>query len=213
MNKLVSLALLRVSASVITKIRYRKHAFPLKEILRKRIEKWSGSVVTAATETSTSGVYPLPETHVSRCVSATCSSIFATIQSSDSWHFVLWLYLYGLEVRTSAYQSRYLDRIDNFLRRAYHFGYTNKIILISDVITRRDSDLFNRIISDIGHVLYNLLSPKRYRVLREKGHDFTLPKVKSDRFKRRTFVNRYLFKFFLNFVTFIAANFCQTIFT
>ena len=39
MNKLASVALLRVSASVITKIRYRKHAFPLKEILRKRTEK------------------------------------------------------------------------------------------------------------------------------------------------------------------------------
>ena len=38
------------------------------------------------------------------------------------------------------------------------------------------------------------LAPKRYRVLRERGHDFILPNVKTDRFKR-AFVNRRLFKF------------------
>ena len=107
---------------------------------------------------------------------------------------IMSLFLYGLEVWASAYQRKYLDRIDTFFRRAYRFGYTNKIILISDVITSRDSDLFNRIISDTGHVLYNLLPPKRYRVLRERGHDFTLPKVKTDRFKR-AFANRCLSKF------------------
>ena len=42
MNKLFSVASLRVSASVITKIRQRKHVFPLKEILRKRTEKVVG---------------------------------------------------------------------------------------------------------------------------------------------------------------------------
>ena len=39
MNKLASLALLRVSASVHTKVCERKHAFPLKEIVPKRTEK------------------------------------------------------------------------------------------------------------------------------------------------------------------------------
>ena len=43
-------------------------------------------------------------------------------------------FLYGLEMWGSAYQVKYLDRIDTFFRRAYHFGYTNKISLISDVI-------------------------------------------------------------------------------
>ena len=53
-NKLVSVALLRVSASVITRFRKRYHEIPLAETcvsLRKRTEKWSGSVVSAATET------------------------------------------------------------------------------------------------------------------------------------------------------------------
>jgi len=90
------------------------------------------------------------------------------------------LFLYGLEVWGSAYQGKYLDQIDTFFRRAYRFSYTNKIILISDVIKDRDSDLFKRITSDTGHVLYDLLPPKRNRALRERGHGFILPKVKKE---------------------------------
>ena len=69
-----------------------------------------------------------------------------------------------------------------FFRRAFHFGYTNKISLISDVIKNRGSDLFNRITNDTGHVhvLYDLLPPKCNRALRERGHDFILPKVKTE---------------------------------
>ena len=33
----------------------------------------------------------------------------------------------------------------------YRLGYTNKIILISDVITGKGSDLFNILIRDTGH--------------------------------------------------------------
>ena len=69
-----------------------------------------------------------------------------------------------------AFQSKYLDRIDTFVRRAYRFGYTSKFILMSDVFKTRDNDLFNRITSDTGQVLYTLLPPKRSRVLRERGH-------------------------------------------
>ena len=49
------------------------------------------------------------------------------------------VFLYGLEVWGSAFQGRYLDRIDTFIKRTYRFGYTNKIILFSDVIKNRDS--------------------------------------------------------------------------
>ena len=103
------------------------------------------------------------------------------------------LFLYGLEVWGSAYQRKCLDRIDTFFRPACRFGYTSKILLISDIIMNRDSDLFNRITSDTGHVSYNLLPPKRNSVLRERGHDFKLPEVKTERFKR-AYVNICLFK-------------------
>ena len=69
-----------------------------------------------------------------------------------------------------------------------------KIFLISDVIKNRDRDLFNRITSDSGHVLFDLLPPKRNGALRDRGHDFILLLVKTERFKR-AFVNRCLFRF------------------
>ena len=78
--------------SITSCIRKRYHENPLTETcvsLRKHTEKWSGSVVSAATETWINDMYPLPETHVSRCVSATLSCVSATFQSADSWHFVL----------------------------------------------------------------------------------------------------------------------------
>ena len=74
---------------------------------------------------------------------------------------------------------------------------------MSDVIKNRDSDLFNRIASNKGHVLYDLFRPKRNRALRDRGHDFILPRVKAELFKR-AFVNRCLFRniyiFFLDFL-------------
>ena len=79
--------------SITSCIRKRYHENPLAETcvsLRKHTEKWSGSVVSAAAETWINDMYPLPETHVSRCVSATLPRVSATFQSADSWHFVLW---------------------------------------------------------------------------------------------------------------------------
>ena len=77
------------------------------------------------------------------------------------------LLLYGLEVWCSASQGKYLDRIDIFIRRPYRFGFTDKAILISEVIKNRDRDLLNRIISDTDHVLYDMFPHKRNRALRD----------------------------------------------
>ena len=41
--------------------------------------------------------------------------------------------LYGIEVWGSAYEDKYLSRIDRFCKRASKFGYTTKYTLISDV--------------------------------------------------------------------------------
>ena len=68
------------------------------------------------------------------------------------------LFLYGLEVRCSASQGKYLDRIDIFIRRPYRFGFTDKVILISEVIKNRGRDLLNRITSDTDHVLYHMFT-------------------------------------------------------
>ena len=89
MKKLVSVALLRVSASVITKIRQRKHTFPLRKrygniqkVVRFRRIRSHGNMSKRHESAAT-------ETHVRRYVSATLSRVSAKFQSADSWHFVL----------------------------------------------------------------------------------------------------------------------------
>ena len=69
----------------------------------------------------------------------------------------------------------------------------------------RDNDLFDRITSDTGHVLYDLLLPKRNRTLGDRRHDFMLPRVRTERFNR-AFVNRCLFRYvswYPNFCNFV----------
>jgi hypothetical protein len=101
------------------------------------------------------------------------------------------LFSYGIEVWGSAFEKKYLERIDKFLRRAYRYGYTTKSVQIIDVIKEGDMSLFGKICSNPDHPLYELLPPKRQSPLREREHDFILPKLKTERFKR-SFLNRCL---------------------
>ena len=93
---------------------------------------------------------------------------------------IISLFLYGIEIWGSAYQDKYLSRIDRFCKRAYNFGYTAKKISMSVIVADRDRKLWNCIINNPEHALYDLLPPKRKRVLRKRGHDFILPKVQND---------------------------------
>jgi hypothetical protein len=52
-----------------------------------------------------------------------------------------------------------------------------------------------KICSKPHHPLYELLPPKRQRPLREREHDFILPKAKIERFKQ-LFLNTCLFNNF-----------------
>ena len=104
------------------------------------------------------------------------------------------LFLYGIEIWGAAYQGKYLDRIDRFFRRAFKFGYTNNLYVIAEVIRNRDCKLWSTITDTPSHPLYQLFPPKKQRFLRNRGHDFILPAVKTERFKR-SFINRCLFNF------------------
>ena len=107
---------------------------------------------------------------------------------------IMSLFLYGIEIWGAAYQGKHLDRIDRFFKRAFRFGYTNNLYVIAEVIRNRDCKLWNTIIDTPSHPLYQLLPPKKQRFLRKRGHDFILPAVKTERFKR-SFINRCLFNF------------------
>ena len=104
---------------------------------------------------------------------------------------VMSVFLYGNEVWGAAYQRKYLDRIDRFLKRAHRFGFVTKKTTILDLIKDRDSKLFKNLIRD-DHILHDLLPLKRKRVLRERKHDFIFPRVRTERFKQ-SFLNRCIF--------------------
>lgn len=72
------------------------------------------------------------------------------------------------------------------------FGYTSKYVSIHDIIQERDKKLWNNIIDNEDHPLFELLPPKKTRYTREGGHNFILPSVRTERFKR-VFINRNLF--------------------
>ena len=86
------------------------------------------------------------------------------------------VFLCGVEAWGAAYQRKFLDKIDRFLKRAHRFGFTTKKTAILDLIKNRDSELFKNVISG-DHI-----PPKRRCVLRECKHDFILPRVKTERF-------------------------------
>ena len=66
---------------------------------------------------------------------------------------------------------------------------------MSELIETRDRILFNRILDNPEHILYELLPEKRQKMLRKRNHPFILRQVRTERFKR-SFVNRCLFDYF-----------------
>ena len=108
---------------------------------------------------------------------------------------IMSLFYYCIEVWGSALQKKYLDRIDKFFQRAYRYGYTTKSIKISEVIEERDRKLFSKIVSNPEHALHELLPVCKQRILRQREHNFILPQIKTERFKR-SFINRCLFNYF-----------------
>ena len=104
------------------------------------------------------------------------------------------IFLYGIEVWGGAHQTKYINRIDSFLKRAHKFGFITESNSFQDVIRKRDRHLWDNIIANENHCLYDMLPNRRNRSLRNRGHDFILPRVKTDRFKR-CFLNRCLYNF------------------
>ena len=108
---------------------------------------------------------------------------------------ILSLFTYAIEVWGSALLKKYLKRIDQFFRRARRYGYTTKEYEMSSLIEETDRALFRKITKDTEHVLYDLLPEMKQRTLRTQNHNYILPQIKTERFKR-CFVNRCLFNNF-----------------
>lgn len=105
---------------------------------------------------------------------------------------ILSLFMYAIEVWGGAFESKYIKRIDSFLKRAFKFGFTNNYIPFKTIIKNSDLKLWNNITKNCNHCLHNLLPEKRTRKLRNREHNYILPRVCTERFKR-SFINRCLF--------------------
>ncbi len=78
---------------------------------------------------------------------------------------------FSIEVWGCAYKNKYLEQVNSFLRHAYRFGYTSRLININDVINElRDHKLWNKIVSNRDNPLNELLLPQRTRCLTERRH-------------------------------------------
>ena len=79
----------------------------------------------------------------------------------------------------AAFYRKDRERIDKFFKRAVRFGYTNRQITISELISQHDDKLFKQITANEQYILKDLLPQKRARPLRNRTHNFILPCVKT----------------------------------
>ena len=66
---------------------------------------------------------------------------------------------------------------------------------MSSLIEEKDRASFRKITKDSEHVLYDLFPEMKHRTLRTQNHNYILPQIKTERFKR-CFINRCLFNNF-----------------
>ena len=107
---------------------------------------------------------------------------------------ILSIFTYAVEVWGCAYYHKYLSRIDRLFKRAFKLGYCKERFFIENIIALKDKKLWDKITdSNLITALDDLLPPKRTMVtLRERRHNYIIPLVRTERFKR-TFINRCLF--------------------
>ena len=111
---------------------------------------------------------------------------------------ILSIFTYAVEVWGCAYYHKYLSRIDRLFKRAFKLGYCKGRFFIENIIALKaglkDKKLWDKITDrNLITALDDLLPPKRTMVtLRERRHNYIIPLVKTERFKR-TFINRCLF--------------------
>ena len=103
------------------------------------------------------------------------------------------LFIYGVELWGGTY-DKYTNQINKFISRAYRNGYIADKFTFSEVISDRDRKLWNKIINYKDNALQELLPNKLSRPLRQRGHEFELPLIRTERYKR-SFINRCLYKF------------------
>ncbi len=104
------------------------------------------------------------------------------------------IFTFAIELWGCAYDGKYLNQIDKFIKRAHRNGYISKRTHIKEIRDKRDKKMWNKITSTEDNALRELLPEKRSRLLRPRGYEYELPLVRTERFKR-SFINRCLYNF------------------
>ncbi|CAB3996203.1 Hypothetical predicted protein [Paramuricea clavata] len=107
---------------------------------------------------------------------------------------IMSIFTFAIELWGCAYDGKYLNQIDKFIKRAHKNGYISKRTHIKEIRDKRDKKLWNKLTSTEDNALLELLPEKRSRLLRPRGHEYELPLVRTERFKR-SFINRCLYNF------------------
>ena len=107
---------------------------------------------------------------------------------------IMSLFTFGIELWGGASYTKYISQIDKFVNRVYRNGYVTEKSNFREIINKRDKRLWKKILDDDHNALRELLPNKLNRTLRQRGHDFELPLVRTERFKK-SFVNICLFNF------------------
>ena len=71
----------------------------------------------------------------------------------------------------------------SFCKCAVKYGYTAKFTPITDLLRERDFELWKKV-TTVNHCLTDLLPMKRTQNLQDRGHDYVLPLVRTERFKQ-----------------------------
>ena len=92
------------------------------------------------------------------------------------------------ELQQISCEDRQISRV------SFRFGYLKEVTPVIKMLESSDRRLCKSVTSSTGGPLVDLLPPMRSRLLRNRGHPFSLPAIRTERFKR-SFINRFLFKF------------------
>ena len=101
---------------------------------------------------------------------------------------------YGISVWSVASYDKYLPKIDKFQKRAVRFGFVKQVSPVLSLLETSDNKLWESITTSTEGPLVDLLPPSKTRLLRNRGHSYVLPQIRTERFKR-CFINRCLFNF------------------
>src|ERR1700761_9195019 len=101
--------------------------------------------------------------------------------------------LYALPAWGGFVTKSEMNRINPMLKRCYKFGYTHVLFTFEDLLSKPDSQLFNKITrsSHLLNFLLPLPKPDTY-ILRPRGHNYPLPIITFD-LSRSSFVIHCLF--------------------